>query len=81
MEATEDTYENHRIIVHTTGPTEGPWLASYSITPLDSDDPAESYIDGKLPIAFVSQHEAIVAGLGEAQIRIDALPTHLKPSK
>lgn len=68
-----DDHRGHTIFPHASGPTVGPWVASYSAWCIELNDSYRAVCQGTLPGVYQSPEEARAAAVAEAKRSIDAL--------
>ncbi len=73
MQQFPDDHRGHTIFAHASGPTGGPWVASYSAWKIDPDNSYHAVVQGTVPGVFQSTDDAHVAATIEAKSRLDAL--------
>ena len=73
MQTSPSEHRNHAIFTHASGPTGGPWIASYSAWKIEPNNSYRATIQGMLLGVFPSIQEAQSAAAAEAKMRLDQL--------
>lgn len=73
MEQFPDDHRGHTIFAHASGPTVGPWVASYTVWKLEPVNCYRAVVQGTVPGVFPSTDSAHAAATIEAKCRLDAL--------
>ena len=73
MQQFPDDHRGHTIFAHASGPTVGPWVASYSAWKIEPNNSYRAVVQGTVPGVFPSTDGAQAAATIEAKSRLDAL--------
>jgi len=73
MSQSENNYRDHIIYTHSSGPTGGPWVASFSVWKTGPNNSYRAVLQGSLPGTFPSMDEAHAAANVESRARLDAV--------
>ncbi len=73
MQQFPDDHRGHTIFAHASGPTGGPWVASYSVWKIEPNNSSRAVVQGTVPGVFPSTDGAHAAATIEAKSRLDAL--------
>lgn len=73
MQQFPDDHRGHTIFAHASGPTEGPWVASYSAWKMDPNNSYRAVVQGTVAGVFLSTDGAHAAATIEAKSRLNAL--------
>ena len=73
MQEFKDDHRGHAIFTHASGPSRGPWVASYSAWKIEPNNSYRAAISGTLSGVFQTTDKAHGAGMAEAKRSLDAL--------
>ena len=73
MQQFPDDHRGHTIFAHASGPTVGPWVASYSAWKIEPNNSYRAVVQGTVSGVFPSTEGAHAAATIEAKSRLDAL--------
>lgn len=73
MNDLKDDHRGHTIFTHASGPTGGPWVASYSAWKIEPNNSYRAVSQGTLAGVCQSVGEAHAQAISEAKRKIDVL--------
>lgn len=73
MQQLSNDHRGHTIFAHASGPTCGPWVASYSAWRIEPNNSYRAVIQGTVLGVFLSTEDAQDIATTEAKQRLDTL--------
>lgn len=71
MESFKDDHRGHTIFPHASGPSTGPFVASYSAWKIEPNNSYRAVVQGTLDCTFQTQEIALSAAMSEAKKNLD----------